>query len=399
MIDINTSIKKIKKSYSKNIPEINALVKKRYPEFIYQSNPKTLKDEIPVFTLHTILPDIFEEQLYFLSNNDYTTLNSDEFYDCITGVKPIKERSILLTFDDGWKNVYTHSYPLLKKFGMKAVCFLIPGLVDIIYENKSLDNSERGPNSTILCDWDEIKEMHQSGVIDFQSHSMYHNLIFTSPIISDFFYPSYESFAYNFNIPLYRVDGLENLSRETQLGTPLYKNASKFAGKRRYFDDKNLREYCVEYVQVNGGKDFFEIPNWRRKLFAKVQEFNNKFKNTGYFESEDEYNENLFYDFSESKKAIEKQLPGKVVNHFCYPWWAGSESAVTASKKAGYLSNYWGVFEDKRTNRANDDPYKISRILLDDYIFRLPGENRRSLFDIYQNRFLGNFNNFVRKIL
>jgi len=37
-----------------------------------------------------------------------------------------------------------------------------------------------------LCTWQEIREMDEAGVIDFQSHSMYHSLIFTTPFYQGF---------------------------------------------------------------------------------------------------------------------------------------------------------------------------------------------------------------------
>ena len=33
----------------------------------------------------------------------------------------------LLTFDDGRASVWSVAYPLLKQYGMRGVCFLIPG--------------------------------------------------------------------------------------------------------------------------------------------------------------------------------------------------------------------------------------------------------------------------------
>lgn len=399
-MNINTSLKKIKKSYSKNFPEIQALFKKMYPEFVYASNSKSLKNEIPVFTFHTVKPDKFEEQLFFLSRNNYATLSADEFYECIAGNKPIRERSILLTFDDGWENVYSHVFPILNKYRMKAVCFLIPGLIDNININdRQTDVRERGPNSNVLCTWDEIKEMHQSGVIDFQSHSMYHNQIFVSSVIDDFFYPSFDSFAYNFNIPLYKVNKIENILRETKLGTPIYRHASKFSGKKRYLDDENLRNDCIEYVQLNGGEEFFKSNNWRKILLDKVRKYKMEYKDSGYFEDEEHLRENLLVDFSESKKIIEKKLSGKIVNHFCYPWWQGSNLAVEISKNAGYLTNFWGLLSGRRTNRPGDNPFQIARLLTDDYLFRLPGEGRKSLRRIIKEKVSDNYTGFTSKLM
>jgi peptidoglycan/xylan/chitin deacetylase (PgdA/CDA1 family) len=402
MIDIQTFYKKLKKGYKKNLREYTALKNRLYPQFVFEENPITIKDEIPVFTLHSVNPQRFEEQLIFLSQNGYITLNADNFYECLIGSKPITERTILLTFDDGWKNLYTVAYPLLKKYKFCAICFLIPNIIseeentqpEIIIQKNSKTFS-MVPDSDTLCNWEEIKEMHRSGVIDFQSHSMNHYLIFTSSKIADFVHPKFNAYAMNLDMPLMRFDGQENYSRVVNLGTPIYEHASRFSGKKRYFDDENLRLKCTEYVKFNGGKNFFEKFNWRKKLTDIVNNYCKKENNyPGFYETESELRESIFNELRDSKLMIQSKLHDKSVIHFCYPWWEGSEIASEISREAGYLSNFWGVLPGRRTNRKGDDPYKISRLLSDDYIFRLPGIGRKSHFKIIREKLLQNKNVF-----
>lgn len=399
MIDLQTFYKKLKKGYTKNFREYIALKYKLYPQFVFEENPITIKDEIPVFTLHSVNPRKFEEQLFFLSTNEYTTLKADDFYECLIGSRPINERTILLTFDDGWKNLYTVVYPLLKKYKFYGICFLIPSLISD-RENNQLEIKNQNdtqtfskiPDSDTLCNWEEIKEMHKSGVIDFQSHSMNHYLIFTSSKIVDFIYPKFDSYAMNLDVPLIRFNGEENYSREVKIGTPIYEHASRFSGKRRYFDDENLRFECTEYVRLNGGTNFFKKLDWRKKISNIVNNYKMQCGDSGFFENENELRESIFYEFRESKLLIENMLPGKSINHFCYPWWEGCELASEISKEAGYLTNFWGVLPDRHNNRKGDDPYKISRILSDDYIYRLPGKGRKSHLKIIRDKFLQNKN-------
>ena len=116
--------------YQKNKHLIDSLVLRRAPRFVYERNPDPLESEIPVFTFHVALPDWFEEQCRYLADNDYKTLSAEEFYYLMTkGPKTVK-RSVLLTFDDGLKHVWTVAYPILKKYGLRATCFLIPGISD-----------------------------------------------------------------------------------------------------------------------------------------------------------------------------------------------------------------------------------------------------------------------------
>ena len=129
MFRFTNAYRKISKGYSKNIPEYLAFRYKRYPEFVYDQRPKPLKNEIPVFTLHSVEPAQFEEQLEYLSKNEYQTTDADHLYEFIAGIKPVPEQTIVLTFDDGWRNLWDVVYPLLKKYKFQAVSFIIPGLI------------------------------------------------------------------------------------------------------------------------------------------------------------------------------------------------------------------------------------------------------------------------------
>lgn len=407
-----TVYKKLYKSYTKNLPEYLAFRNKYYPDFVYERNPKTLQNEIPIFTLHSVEMDRFEKQLQFLSRNGYQTLTADHFYECLIGIKPVPERAIVLTFDDGWKSTWTVAYPLLKKYSFQAVCFIIPGLIkedNLYYPNlddywagkATLDKIiDRKRTVDLLCTWQEISLMHENRTVDFQSHTMYHILIFTSPVIEDFIHPSFDFHHKKFNVPILKNNGTENITREVEYGVPIYENQPRFSNKRRYFDDVNIRNICVEYVNNQGGGIFFKKSNWRKILTGFVDEYRRKYGDTGYFESEEEQREYLYKDLKESKRTIEKKIEGKTVNHLCYPWWVGCDLSIELSKKAGYLTNFWGIDKESRTrNRVGDDPYRVSRLLSDDYIFRLPGEGRKPLRKIMEEKFSLHYIEFLKRLL
>ena len=44
--------------------------------------------------------------------------------------KNIPEKSIVLTFDDGYADIWIYAYPLLKKYGMCGTVFINPDFVD-----------------------------------------------------------------------------------------------------------------------------------------------------------------------------------------------------------------------------------------------------------------------------
>jgi peptidoglycan/xylan/chitin deacetylase (PgdA/CDA1 family) len=100
----------------------------------------------------------FIKQMKYLKNNGYVTLTLDEAYDFFVKNKPIPEKSVVLTFDDGYVDNYVEAMPILKKFGFKATIFVITGAVN---KSKNYMNVE------------QLKEMEASGM-DIQGHTVHH---------------------------------------------------------------------------------------------------------------------------------------------------------------------------------------------------------------------------------
>lgn len=113
-----------------------------------------------------VSPEMLEKQLKYLTEK-YTVVSVDDILSYIKGEKTLSDKSIAVTFDDGYKDTYTEVFPRLKKYKIPATLFLTTNL-----EQKSkLGNFER-PN------WKELKEMQESGLVDIQVHGHNHkNLI------------------------------------------------------------------------------------------------------------------------------------------------------------------------------------------------------------------------------
>jgi peptidoglycan/xylan/chitin deacetylase (PgdA/CDA1 family) len=78
----------------------------------------------------TITPFKLREQFIYLLKRGYCSVSLPEFLDAVAGKISLPPKSILLTFDDGYKTNLTIVYPLLKEFGLKAVFFIIGNTVD-----------------------------------------------------------------------------------------------------------------------------------------------------------------------------------------------------------------------------------------------------------------------------
>jgi hypothetical protein len=388
-----TFLNKLRWSYRKNAPELRALLTRNYPDFVFSRRPAPLRGEIPVFVFHSVEPISFEEKLQFLAHNKYRTLNGEEFRLAIAGESKMPENSILLTFDDGTASLWTVAFPILRKYGFRAVSFIIPGCIPdyapesptfLDYEKKqplveALLDREQGEHP--LCSWEEIREMHSSGVIDFQSHTLYHHRICVSPTLIDFIHPNFDRYYHsNVNMPVYRVNGTSNFTRQMPWGTPVYRFEPRMASRLQYFDDEAVRAICIEYVAKQGGEFFFRRKDWRKQLYIIYHQAK-KYHNNGEYETPSEQAKTIFEDLQQAKKLIEERLSGKIIDQLCYPWFVGSDLAVKQSHRAGYRVNYWGIVPQHKTNRPGDDLFYVPRID-EQYIFRLPGNGRKSLREI-----------------
>jgi len=71
----------------------------------------------------------FTEQMKFLFDNNYYTASVYELEQYLNGKKILPERTVVITFDDGYRSNTKYAYPLLKKYDFQASIFLITGLI------------------------------------------------------------------------------------------------------------------------------------------------------------------------------------------------------------------------------------------------------------------------------
>jgi len=138
-----------------------------------------------------IFPDFFEEQLNLIQRKGWQTLSGDEFLNCFQQAKT-PGKKVLITFDDGFADNYIYAYPLLKKYGMKALLFVTTSIIKDVdmprtnyiplphREAWQMASTERC--AEVMCTWRELKEMEESGTFDVQAHGMTHN---TPSLIKD----------------------------------------------------------------------------------------------------------------------------------------------------------------------------------------------------------------------
>ncbi|MFC1668640.1 polysaccharide deacetylase family protein [Chlamydiota bacterium] len=385
---LKKSPSKIYHTWRKNWPTLKGIFLNSYPSFVTR-NTDHLTQEIPVFTFHDIIEDVFAHQLEFLSQNGYNTIDCDTLWEMIIGNNEIPPKTVLLSFDDGYQSLYTTAFPLLKKHHLKAVAFICPGLLT---EEKVTTSSDEHPHIT----WNEARQMQKDGVIDFQSHTMYHDMVFTSFNLLDFIHPKKELFFENTHIPLFRNPLNQSLPlSHREGGFPLFKASMKMNGKQKIIIDPELVKLCREIIKNNGDDTFFYKHDWFNLLYSPVKNYLQNNKRSLSFEPLAKTKEDIYSDLLKSKTIIEKKLT-KHVSHLAYPLYVGSTLSVKASQKAGYKTNFWGVLWGKKTNRNDKKPYHITR-LSDFYIYRLPGVGRKPLMHIMKEHGKKNVGKFLKR--
>lgn len=127
-------------------------------------------EDVPILNYHkidtlqhalSILPQDFEEQMDYLSQNGFTTITPDELMAYLNHGKALPEKPVLITFDDGYLDNYANAYPIMKKYGFTATIFLVTNLVG---------HDER------YMTWDQVREMQRDGFV-FGSHTVSHTAL------------------------------------------------------------------------------------------------------------------------------------------------------------------------------------------------------------------------------
>ena len=158
-------LRRLRKSWRKNRQELKGLFNGSIPRFFFASRPSELGDGVPVFCYHSVAPANMERDLGFLADNGYRTLSGDELLAHMRGDAAAPLRSVVLTFDDGALNFFEVVLPLLKRYRMKALAFVAPGMhFDRV--PAGFDGVTNRPMT-----WDELREVHASGLVDVESHT------------------------------------------------------------------------------------------------------------------------------------------------------------------------------------------------------------------------------------
>ena len=101
--------------------------------------------------------EMFKKQMEYIAEKGYKTITFDD----IENGEDIsfKDKYVLITFDDGWRSNYSEIFDFMKEKNIKYNIFLAVGEIS---------------NNPDYLTWEQIREMHNSGLVGFGAHTHSH---------------------------------------------------------------------------------------------------------------------------------------------------------------------------------------------------------------------------------
>ncbi len=125
--------------------------------------------QAPIFLYHrfgpaingmTVTTGVFESHLKYLNDHGYPVIPLRNLVDyLLKGGPPPANRSVIITVDDGHRSVYSTMFPIVKRYHVPVTLFLYPSAIS---------------NASYAMTWEELREMKETGLFDFQSHTYWH---------------------------------------------------------------------------------------------------------------------------------------------------------------------------------------------------------------------------------
>jgi peptidoglycan/xylan/chitin deacetylase (PgdA/CDA1 family) len=123
---------------------------------------------VPILVYHNLAPQAkgrmvlgakrFEEQMRYLKIQGYHVITAQQFTEFVSLKRQLPRKSVMLTFDDGYRSFLQYAYPVLKELGFSATLFVYTDYVGA------------GANAFT---WADLKKLKEEG-FDVQAHSKSH---------------------------------------------------------------------------------------------------------------------------------------------------------------------------------------------------------------------------------
>jgi biofilm PGA synthesis lipoprotein PgaB len=113
--------------------------------------------ETPALT--SVTPERFKQHIQYLADNEFTVWPLYRTLMHLVTGRAIPPRTVVLTFDDAYRSVYTEAFPVLKERGWPFTVFVTARYISSDYAN--------------YMDWDQLREIKKYGG-EIGNHSLTH---------------------------------------------------------------------------------------------------------------------------------------------------------------------------------------------------------------------------------
>lgn len=234
-------------------------------------------DRIPIITFHRLVPsnikeskykdnkwvgsiDVFASMMKYIYDNNYKTLSTMELYKWLNKEIELPRKSVLITFDDGFYEDYYLVYPILKKYNLKAVSFVVGKRI----KDKTMKYDE---NKTGYIGLDKIEEIRKD-YPDFEIQSHSYNLHYYTEnkkhVIKSLNYKKLDkdiksNKKYNFNVLAYPF-GDYNEDIINALKDNNYIMAFRFTPSEYATRESDI--YAIPRIKIDGTKNLNDLIMW-----------------------------------------------------------------------------------------------------------------------------------------
>ncbi|MFJ4618558.1 polysaccharide deacetylase family protein [Streptomyces sp. NPDC088812] len=113
----------------------------------------------------SVTPEAFAEQMGLIADRGLTPLTTAGLAARWRSGRPLPDRPVLITFDDGYEGVHRHALPALARHGFPATLFVSTGWIRGAYDT--------GGGLDTMLDWPQVRELADAGV-EIGGHSHTH---------------------------------------------------------------------------------------------------------------------------------------------------------------------------------------------------------------------------------
>jgi peptidoglycan/xylan/chitin deacetylase (PgdA/CDA1 family) len=128
-------------------------------------------NRVPILMYHSIMDNdeqsvsvqSFKKQMNLMKTMGYQTIKFNE-------LKDNNKKKFIITFDDAYENVFINAFPILRKLGFNAVCFIVTNKIG---DYNDWDKHKNKFKKMRIMGFEQINEWLKNG-FNIGSHSMDH---------------------------------------------------------------------------------------------------------------------------------------------------------------------------------------------------------------------------------